>query len=165
MGGLTQEFSKWSNRRSAYSPRTGYASSRCRMSIVLTQKLIWDVANLEFLWPSLAPCLGHDGLYEAVSSPVASYENGKMGRWYLAAGPFFFSVVLGLADLPRDPLLTKQPTLDCCWSEEHEPRVVLECSPDSEGWVPRWLRSLLPLFSSAKSRLLDGPIKMFVRHR
>ena len=126
MGGLTQESSKWSNRRSAYSPRTGYASSRLRMSIVLTQKLIWDVANLEFLRPSLAPCLGHDGLYEAVSSPVASYENGKMGRWYLATGPFFFSVVLGSADLPRDPLLKKQPTLDCCWSEEHEPRVVLE---------------------------------------
>jgi hypothetical protein len=31
-----------------------------------------------------------------------------MGRWYLAAGPFFFSVVLGSADLPRDPLLKYQ---------------------------------------------------------
>ena len=108
MDGLTQESSKWSNRGSAYSPRTEYDSSRRRMSILLTQKLIWDVANLEFLWPSLAPCLGHDGLYEAVSSPVASYENGKMGRWYLAAGPFFSSVVLGSADLPRDLLLEYQ---------------------------------------------------------
>ena len=89
MGGLTQESSKWSNRRSAYSPRTGYASSRLQMSIVLTQKLIWDVANLEFLRPSLAPCLGHDGLYEAVSSPVASYENGKMGPVVFSRRPFF----------------------------------------------------------------------------
>ena len=64
--------------------------------------------TLSSLSPRAPPCLGHDGLYEAVSSPVASYENGKMGRWYLAAGPFFFSVVLGSADLPRDPLLKYQ---------------------------------------------------------
>jgi hypothetical protein len=39
-----------------------------RMSIVLTQKLIWDVANLGFPRPSLAPRLGHDG-YTKPSPP------------------------------------------------------------------------------------------------